>query len=157
MIRRLLVVLVVMGLWLGWPATAAQAAPLAASYTVTATIAPVAPLTGTWPTVSATLRNAGKAVSGARLTATWRLLGGAVTCTATSSSSGLARCSRRLTGVKAGTTVTVDLTFRTAKGTWLAAKQLTFREGTGDRDGDHIPDSSDSCPDQARDGQQHHG
>ena len=128
--RQMMAVLLFLSVLIGWTATPAAAAPLAASYTATATIAPLAPRTGSSPTVSGTLRSGGKGVSGARLTATWRLPGGAVTCSATTNSSGLARCSRLLTGVAQGAAVTVDLTFRSAKGTLLATTRLTFREGT---------------------------
>ncbi|MDQ2806467.1 MAG: neutral zinc metallopeptidase [Chloroflexota bacterium] len=128
--RRVMAVLLFLSLFVGWTATPAAAAPLAASYTATATIAPLAPRTGTSPTVSGTLRSGGKGVSGARLTATWHLPGGAATCSATTSSSGLAHCSYRLTGVATDAAVTVDLAFRSSKGTLLASKHLTFHEGT---------------------------
>ena len=128
--RQMMAVLLFLSLIIGGTITPAAAAPLAATYTASTTIAPLAPRTGTSPTLSATLRSGGKGVSGARLTATWHLPGGAATCSGTTSSSGLARCSHRLTGVATGASVTVDLTFRTAKGTLLKTTQITFHEGT---------------------------
>ncbi len=128
--RQIMALLLFLSIAIGWTATPAAAAPLAASYTATASIAPLAPRTDTSPTVSGTLRSGGKGVSGARLTATWHLPGGAATCSATTTSSGLARCSLRLAGVAPRAAVTVDLAFRSAKGTLLATTHLTFHEGT---------------------------